>query len=238
MNYFARAKVIGCKTPDYPLRNVKEAAPHFQNLILTVSYSGVRETDDGTNTLVETYSGTFTNVLVRHRAIGGIGDHVPYGQGLDDDADDTDALPEDLYLPVAGEFVARLGLRGFDMAKQEFFLHVPTFLPETIGTFELIRNSDSEVLDSGDITGNVLFEPRFRHSTPPLNYRTPADVWGVLYGSYDGEFAYADMDISGWSNLQWRAKSGINSASISEADLTLDAVVTSTVTVTYEWELL
>jgi len=111
---------------------------------------------------------------------------------------------------------------------------------ETVGTFELKRNSDSVIISSGNLTQTVALQPFFMHSVAPLNYRTVADRWGFSPGVVGGSGTHGtlpEIDISGWSNTQWRSLLGIFSATYSEATWDIGPSATTTVAADYEWEL-
>lgn len=226
------AKSIKCKTPGYPLvRGVLDASPHHQTLRIKITFTGERNWEDATYTYRTVFSSVNENSFARKSVRGQIGTIAPFGTGLDDDVDDSDANPLDNYHPGAGEFTAFLQFQNTHIAKQQFFVNTPTMMRSVATRTRTLKVSPFTVTNLSDLFQNVASPPIFEHSGTPLNYRTAADVWRIMDGSLG---VYASVDVSAWTNAQWRAKTGIHTASIAETSYLGG---TSTVVGDYEWEL-
>ena len=241
MSIDVTARSIMCKTPGQPMQVFNDASPHIQNYRIKAIFSGVREYDDGTYIFKETLSGTFENAFARKSIRGSLSVVVEYGFGIEDDIDDTGADVFDIYYPLAGDFTAEVDVETRNMAKQQVRIYLPS-VNETIGSHEQKRKSDGVVISSGNIIQTIALPPVFTHSIPPLNSRTSADRWGIAPGvtSHWGNGLYtsaAELDLSGWSVAQWRALTGINTATFNETSWDIGTGGTSTVQAEYEWEL-
>lgn len=117
------------------------------------------------------------------------------------------------------------------------------FTPEICGTWSETGNSDPDLDDSGNIEIDSLPIPTFFLSTAsgaPEDYRKPADRWAasIIVPTHFGPTTGSTtaIDISGWTNAQWRSKLGVNSVTYTES-YWYDSEATTDVTATFEWEL-
>tara|TARA_R110002167_G_scaffold19688_1_gene72288 strand:+ start:5600 stop:6016 length:417 start_codon:yes stop_codon:yes gene_type:complete len=120
------------------------------------------------------------------------------------------------------------------------------FTSEVCGDWTYTDEGDSNNDDSGDIDIDRLPTPwipvfdytRTAHSN--IFHGNPTNVTiapSVLFGSNN---SYMNADISGWTNADWRAKTGVQTASVAEISYSLPEFtggITSSVVANLEWEL-
>ena len=121
--------------------------------------------------------------------------------------------------------------------------YATTFTPEVCGTWSITGNPDPADDTSGDIEISAFPIPSFALSTGitgPLDYRKPYDEWeayieipSVLAASTGDTVA---LDISGWTNAEWRSKLGVHSVTYNDSGW-YGVGSTSNAEATFEWEL-
>lgn len=247
-----RTVSVGMLNPTKILESTSylEAPPFYTELRLKLTISGSRSYTDGRGvTQAEnlSYSKEITLDRVPMELSGATPSSQSAAGGLTtfgfDYADFTLSEPAAGYFSLATErwdvnFVAQqIGRQTL----QPFY--DPNFTAEVCGTWSETGNADPTDNDSGDIEISAFPVPIFWLSTAvgyPDDYRTPADRWGTTiivptrFGSPSGTMD--QVDLSGWTNAQWRSKLGINSVDYTETTWGI-AGSTTDVTATFEWEL-
>lgn len=227
-----------------------EASPHINTLRIKLTLSGSRSRTVGNITEEENLSYskeiTYTRVPLPISAYNTRSALTPY-TGLFE-LISSPATP----IPAANEFQLATRTYGsipvhIGWQNLTFFLYDSGgFTSEVCGDWTYTDEGDSNNDDSGDIDIDRLPTPwipvfdytRTAHSN--IFHGNPTNVTiapSVLFGSNN---SYMNADISGWTNADWRAKTGVQTASVAEISYSLPEFtggITSSVVANLEWEL-
>ena len=220
-----------------------EASPHLETLRIKLTLSGSRSRTVGNITEEESLSYTkeitYSRVPLPISAYNGLSRLTP-ATGIFELIDSPDTP-----IPAANEF--QLATRTYGSVPMhmgwqnlQFTLYDSgNFASEVCGDWTYTDAGDPANDDSGDIEIDQLptpwipvFDPA-RAAPSDIFYGNPSGVViapSVLFTSYQGSM---NEDISGWTNADWRAKTGVQTASYTQPS----GGITSSVVANLEWEL-
>lgn len=230
-----------------------EAPPFYTGVRIKVDLSGGRTKTTGSVTIDETLSYSNEKTFTR----------IPMERDSDETWITTSSLVSEndineknrSMIPISAD-ECRIVMLTFGMAetfrsrqisKAPLEIRMLTEVDEICGSWVYTDTADPTNDDSGDIRTGFFGWPTLLFDTPAGDaLRTPMTKWVPSFSSFtvapsqflgttleDGD---RFLDVSGWNDLQWRSKLGINNVSYGETHL--DPDVTSTVLVEVEWELL
>lgn len=230
--------------------SVIEGPPFYASLRLNLSISGSRSHTDGSGiTRAESLSFSKEVTLSRVPLILTASAPTPpaASDGLTSFTFDYGVFSSSP--PGAGDF--SVGTENWDasgnsqqIGRQKLLLiYDQTFAAEVCGTWSVTGNPDPADDTSGNIEISAFPIPGFILSTisgSPEDYRTPMDKWRAVVEAPSvigaGSGTTTDVDVSGWTNAQWRSKLGTYFVDYTETDWYTSGATTD-VTATFEWEL-
>jgi hypothetical protein len=246
------AGMIPDQFEDYLVGFYVEAPPFYTGVRIKITLSGGRsqvvEAITKDETLSYTNEKTFTRIpMERDSATLGI---VTASSILQNDLQ----YSGDLYPVSADEcriimptWGTNESFKSRQISKAPAEIYFQTDLDEICGSWTYTDADVPANNDSGDIMTGLFGWPRPVFVVPsgdPL--RTPMTMWvpstssadvapSVYFGTPTAD-SNTYLDITGWDDLQWRSKLGVNT--ITYGEVHADPSITSTVSVELEWELL